>query len=95
MYFSMNTDVEAVTYLQLAHELVHTLNPNAITIAEDMSGMPGMCLGIKDGGIGFDYRLSMGMPDLWIKLIKEYKDEDWDMQKLWYELNCRRVKEKI
>ncbi len=94
MYFSMNTDLEAVTYLQLANELIHTINPKAITIAEDMSGMPGMCLKIKDGGIGFDYRLSMGMPDLWIKLIKEYKDEDWDMQMLWYELNCRRPKEK-
>ncbi len=94
MYFSMNTDTEAVTYLQLANELIHTINPKAVTIAEDMSGMPGMCLKIKDGGIGFDYRLSMGMPDLWIKYIKEYKDEDWDMQKLWYELGCRRPNEK-
>jgi 1,4-alpha-glucan branching enzyme len=59
-----------------------------------MSGMPGMCLKIKDGGIGFDYRLSMGMPDLWIKLIKEYSDENWDVGKLWYELTTRRPKEK-
>ncbi len=94
MYFSMNTDTEAVTYLQLANELVHDLNPNALTIAEDMSGMPGMCIAIKDGGIGFDYRLSMGIPDLWIKFIKEYKDEDWDMFKLWYELSSRRPAEK-
>ena len=94
MYFSMNTDTEAVTYLQLANELIHSLNPNAITIAEDMSGMPGMCIPIKDGGIGFDYRLSMGVPDLWIKFIKEYKDQDWDMFKLWYELDSRRPSEK-
>ena len=94
MYFSLNTDVEAITYLQLANELVHTLNPNAVTIAEDMSGMPGMCLPIKDGGIGFDYRLGMGIPDLWIKLIKEVRDEDWPMGKLWYELTNRRPKEK-
>jgi len=94
MYFSLNTDIEAVTYLQLANELIHTYNPKAITIAEDMSGMPGMCIKIKDGGIGFNYRLSMGLPDLWIKLIKEYRDEDWDMFKLWYELCSRRPKEK-
>ena len=94
MYFSMNTDTEAVTYLQLANELIHQINPNAITVAEDMSGMPGMCLPIKDGGIGFDYRLSMGVPDLWIKTLKEYKDEDWDMNKLWYELIGRRPMEK-
>lgn len=94
MYFSMNTDVEAVTYLQLANELVHKLNKNAVTIAEDMSGMPGMCLSVSDGGIGFDYRLSMGIPDFWIKLIKEYTDENWDMWKLWHELTSRRPAEK-
>ena len=94
MYFSMNTDVEAVTYLQLANELIHQLNPNAITVAEDMSAMPGMCLAIKDGGIGFDYRLSMGMPDFWIKTLKEQSDEHWDMGKLWYELSIRRPQEK-
>jgi 1,4-alpha-glucan branching enzyme len=94
MYFSMNTDTEAVTYLQLANELIHELNPNAITVAEDMSGMPGMCLPISDGGIGFDFRLSMGVPDLWIKMLKEYTDDQWDMGKLWYELTIRRPQEK-
>ncbi len=94
MYFSMNTDTDAITYLQLANELIHEINPDAITIAEDMSGMPGMCLPIKDGGIGFDYRLSMGVPDLWIKMIKEVADEDWDIGKLWYELTNRRPQEK-
>ena len=94
MYFSLNTDVEAVTYLQLANELIHSIKPNAITIAEDMSGMPGMCVPVKDGGIGFDYRLSMGVPDLWIKLIKDVPDEHWNMGQLWYELTNRRPKEK-
>ena len=94
MYFSLNTDTDAVTYLQLANQLIHEINKNAITIAEDMSGKPGMCIPIKDGGIGFDYRLSMGVPDLWIKTIKEYSDDDWDMGKLWYELNQRRTGEK-
>ncbi|MBE6885467.1 MAG: 1,4-alpha-glucan-branching enzyme [Ruminococcaceae bacterium] len=94
MYFSMNTDTDAVTYLQLANELIHEINPHAITIAEDMSGMPGMCIPIQDGGIGFDYRLSMGVPDLWIKTIKEYTDDDWDIGKLWHELTSRRIQEK-
>ena len=94
MYFSENTDVEAVTYLQLANELIHKINPNAITVAEDMSGMPGMCIPISKGGIGFDFRLSMGVPDLWIKTIKECADEEWDIIKLWYELTGRRPNEK-
>lgn len=93
-YFSMNTDVEAITYLQLANELIREVNPQAITIAEDMSAMPGMCLPIEDGGVGFDYRLAMGIPDLWIKLIKTQKDEDWNMWHIWHELTSRRPKEK-
>ena len=94
MYFSDNTDTDAVTYLQLANELIHKVNPRAVTVAEDMSGMPGMCLPISYGGIGFDYRLSMGVPDIWIKTIKECADEDWDMWKLWYELTTRRPSER-
>ena len=94
MYFGDNTDMEAVAYLQLANELIHKVNKNALTIAEDMSGMPGMALKIRDGGIGFDYRLSMGVPDLWIKTLKEVPDEGWDMAKLWFELTQRRVGEK-
>ena len=94
MYFSDNTDADSVIYLQLANKLIHSINKNAITISEDMSGMPGMCLPIKAGGIGFDFRLSMGIPDLWIKFIKEYRDEDWDMFKLWYELSTCRNREK-
>ena len=93
-YFSMNTDIEALTYLTLANDLVHQINKKAITIAEDMSGMPGMCIPIKDGGVGFDYRLAMGVPDLWIKMLKEVPDENWDMWRLWYELTGRRPKEK-
>ncbi len=93
-YFSLNTDTEAVTYLQLANKLIREVNPRSITIAEDMSGMPGMCLPIKDGGIGFDYRLAMGEPDLWIKLLKECPDEKWNMWRIWGELSGRRPKEK-
>ncbi len=93
-YFSMNTHIEAIVYLRLANDLIHELKPDALTIAEDMSGMPGMCLPIADGGVGFDYRLSMGMPDYWIKTLKERKDEDWDLGKLWYELTARRPRER-
>lgn len=93
-YFSLNTDTEAITYLQLANDLIRSVNPYAITIAEDMSAMPGMCLAIEDGGIGFDYRLSMGNPDLWIKLLKEYPDETWNMWQIWGELTSRRPGEK-
>ena len=95
LYFSMNTDTEAVTYLQLASDLVKEINPNAILIAEDMSAMPGMCLPIKDGGIGFDYRLAMGEPDMWIRLLKERKDEDWDFNQIYYELANRWPGEKV
>ena len=92
-YFSLNTDLEALTYLQFANELIKELRPDAISIAEDMSGMPGMCLPVEDGGIGFDYRLAMGMPDFWVKTLQQ-KDEDWDMQSLYYELSTSRHLEK-
>ena len=95
MYFNLNTDLEALNYLQLANELIHEVNPNATTVAEDMSGMPGMCLPIEQGGIGFDYRLAMGEPDYWIKLLKDTRDEDWNMNGLWYEMTTRRPQEKI
>ena len=89
-YFSYNTHVEAVTYLQLANELIHQVNPNAITVSEDMSGMPGMCLPIEDGGVGFDYRLGMGLPDMWVRTVKERSDEDWDLGQMWGDMCLRR-----
>ncbi len=88
-YFSMNTHVEAITYLQLANELIREVNPDAVTVAEDMSGMPGMCLPIEDGGIGFDYRLGMGLPDMWVKTVKQ-PSEAWDIEKMWGEMCLRR-----
>ena len=93
-YFGLNTNVDALTYLQLANELIHEVNPFAVTIAEDMSGMPGMALPIRSGGIGFDYRLSMGIPDFWIRLLKDVPDRQWDIGRLWYELTTRRPQEK-
>ena len=93
-YFSLNTDIEAVTYLMLANELTHLFNPSVTTIAEDMSAMPGMALPISSGGIGFDYRLSMGIPDFWIKQLKEKTDNSLDLLSLWWELTTRRPGEK-
>ncbi len=93
-YFVDGVDRDAVNYLQLANELVHQIKPGALTIAEDMSGMPGLCRKIKDGGVGFDFRLGMGIPDFWIKYLKEKKDEDWDIHELWSVMTNRRNKEK-
>ena len=92
-YFSMNTDIEAINYLQLANELAREVKPEVITIAEDMSGMPGMCLPISKGGVGFDYRLAMGMPDFWERTLLK-RDEDWDLSNMWYELSTHRPEEK-
>ncbi len=88
-YFKHGVEWDAVTYLQLANRLVHAVKPNAVTIAEEVSGMPGLCRAIADGGIGFDYRLGMAMPDHWIKLLKEQTDEEWDLGAIWHTLNDR------
>ena len=93
-YFKEGVDWDSVLYLQLANTLVHDLKKDAITIAEDMSGMPGMCRLIKEGGIGFDFRLGMGIPDYWIKLLKHSRDEDWNLHELWGVLSNRRYREK-
>ncbi|MDR3050585.1 MAG: alpha amylase C-terminal domain-containing protein [Oscillospiraceae bacterium] len=93
-YFSMNTNLDALTYLQLASELTHAVRPGGLAISEDMSGMPGMCLPIAQGGLGFDYRLAMGVPDYWIKTIKDVPDEQWDIARMWHELTTRRPQEK-
>ena len=92
-YFSDNSDLDATTYLQFANALIKKINPTAITIAEDMSGMPGMCISISNGGLGFDYRLAMGLPDFWIKTL-ETRDEHWNMYELWSEAVSKRPFEK-
>jgi len=93
-YFSDDTDLDAVIYLTLANLIVHRIRPDAITIAEDVSGMPGLCRPVEEGGCGFDYRLSMGVPDNWIRLMKHVRDEDWDMGQLVNVLTNRRNDEK-
>ncbi len=88
-YFSEGVEWDAITYLQLANTLIHGMSPLAITIAEDVSGMPGLTFPVEEGGLGFDYRLGMGIPDFWIKLLKEYRDEDWNIHEMWHVLNDR------
>jgi 1,4-alpha-glucan branching enzyme len=93
-YFDDSVDEDALTYLALANRMIHDIRPEAITIAEDISGMPGLAVAASDGGIGFDYRFAMGVPDLWIRLIKETRDEDWPLEHLWFELTNHRADEK-
>ncbi len=93
-YFDESVDEDALVYLSLANRLIHELRPDAVTIAEDVSGMPALAASQEQGGIGFDYRFAMGVPDLWIKLVKEIRDEDWPIGHLWYELTNRRRDEK-
>ncbi|WP_317239122.1 alpha-amylase family glycosyl hydrolase [Hymenobacter sp. 5516J-16] len=93
-YFGPEVDEDAILYLQLAATLVRECKRSALLIAEDMSGMPGLCRPIAEGGIGFDFRLAMGIPDYWIKLLKHTRDEDWNLHDLWYTLINRRLGEK-
>ncbi len=82
-FFDAGVDLDAVTYLTLANRLIHDFRPTAVTIAEDVSGMPGICCKIEDGGVGFDYRLGMAIPDFWIKMLKDTPDEDWNIWEMW------------
>lgn len=88
-YFNQGVEWDAITYLQLANHLAHKLNENFVTIAEDVSGMPGLVYPIEEGGIGFDYRLGMGIPDFWIKYLQDVPDEQWSMNEIWKVLNDR------
>ena len=94
-YFDGNEDEDALIYLFLANKMIHSFRPDAVTVAEEMSGMPGMAAPTGKKGYGFDYRLSMGVPDFWIKLIKETMDENWDTGSLMYELTQHRPEERI
>lgn len=93
-YFNGGQDDNAICYLTLANKLIHDVNKNAITIAEEMSGMPGLAAKFEDGGYGFDYRLAMGLPDYWIKMIKEKSDEQWNPRDIFWEMTNRRKDEK-
>ncbi len=93
-YFGGTVDNDALAYLTLANKLIHEVSPHGITIAEDVSGMPGLCASIQDGGCGFDFRLAMGMPDTWFQLVRKVKDQDWSMQHIWHQLTDHRPEER-
>lgn len=93
-YYGIGQDGDALCYLTLANRLIHSVNHNAITIAEEMSGLPELAVPFDDGGVGFDYRMAMGIPDFWIKYIKECRDEDWKAGHIFYELTNRRANER-
>ena len=92
-YYSSEVDEEALVYLALANRMLHELDVGLVTIAEDVSGMPGLAAPQDAGGIGFNYRFAMGVPDYWIRLTKEIPDEDWPLEHLWHELTNRRDEE--
>ena len=94
-YFDGNQDTDAIVYLTLANKLIHEFNHDATTVAEEMSGMPGLAASVASGGTGFDYRLAMGVPDIWIKMVKEIPDEDWDLGYLLHELTQHRAEERV
>mgnify|MGYP006280691431 FL=1 len=93
-YFDHSVDEDALAYLCLANKLIHEIREDAVTIAEDVSGMPGLALENKSGGVGFDYRFAMGIADYWIRVIKEYSDEHWPLGTIWHELTNRRAEER-
>lgn len=93
-YYNGHQDSDAIIYLTLANKLIHEVNKNALTIAEEVSGMPGLAAKIEDGGYGFNYRMAMNIPDFWIKTLKEKQDQDWNPSAIWWETTNRRNDEK-
>jgi len=94
-YFDGNVDIEAVTYLRLANKLIKQVKTGSVSIAEDMSGMPGLAVPVEHGGLGFDFRMAMGLPDFWIKIIKEKQDDEWNMGEIFYQITSKRIDEKV
>lgn len=94
MYYDGNQDEDAIVYLTLANKLIHEVNSQAFTIAEDVSGMPGLASSIENFGIGFDYRMAMGIADFWVKILKDKKDEEWHVGDMFYELTNKRKEER-
>jgi 1,4-alpha-glucan branching enzyme len=94
-YFTPNLDYDAIVYFKLANKLIHEINPKALSIAEEVSGLPGLAAPLSWGGLGFDFRMAMGIPDYWIKMIKEKKDEDWEVGDIFHQLTAHRMDEKV
>jgi 1,4-alpha-glucan branching enzyme len=93
-YFDGGQDEDAISYLSLANKMIQEIRPGGLSIAEDMSGYPGLAVPVEEGGVGFNYRLAMGTPDYWIKTIKEKADENWNVSEIFHELTSKRADEK-
>ncbi|CAN0397601.1 unnamed protein product [Lampetra planeri] len=93
-YFGLQVDEDSLVYLMLANHMLHSFYPQCTTVAEEVSGMPALCRPVEEGGAGFDYRLAMAIPDKWIQIIKERKDEDWNIGDIVHTLINRRHGEK-
>jgi 1,4-alpha-glucan branching enzyme len=87
-------DADAVDYLALANRLIHQVRPGAMTVAEDVSGMVGLGAPTTDGGLGFDYKLAMGIPDYWFRLLRDVPDEQWSVDEMFNALCNRRLDER-
>ncbi len=94
-YFGFDVDEDALTYLSLANEMLKEISPQIITIAEDMSGMPGMASPVEQGGVGFDYRLAMGVPDFWVRMLSKHMEDQWRVGWIWHEVTNCREEEKV
>ncbi|PIO61151.1 hypothetical protein TELCIR_17333 [Teladorsagia circumcincta] len=92
MYFGLNADTDSLVYLMLSNDFLHKKYPEIVTVAEEVSGMPALCRPVAEGGQGFDYRLAMALPDMWIKILKHMKDEDWVVGDIVHTLENRRYK---
>jgi 1,4-alpha-glucan branching enzyme len=91
-YFGSDSDEDAVSYLLLANTVAHELG--CVTLAEDVSGYPGLARPVRQGGLGFDYRLHMAVADMWIALLKHKPDEQWNVSQLLHVATNRRAGEK-
>jgi len=92
-YFT-DVDRDALAYLSLANRLIHEIHPGAVTIAEDVSGMPALTSDLEYGGCDFDYRLAMGIPDYWFEVL-QLQDEDWQMDELYHRVTDHRPEEAV
>lgn len=100
-YMGFETDVDALVYMMLANDVARMVNKDAVTIAEDVSGMPTLGRPVREGGLGFDYRLAMSIPDKWVELLGGKQlpgniytggipDEQWDLSNIVFTLENRR-----
>ena len=93
-YLGSNLNQSGLLYLVLLCKLAHELRPDFILIAEDVSGLPGLARPALLGGVGFDYRLQMGLPDFFESVAKDVMDDGISPSRIWHALVSRRFDER-